>query len=243
MPPSTRGPPWRWAGQSGGELDWEDTQTSLHNKPCLLPHPQKCPVPPLSPAAVTKASPGSSHLSCVLFLDQGHNSCMQTSLRLRHIAALLLPVCGYRLKGLGNRVLLRAPCTEEVFQGATPFYLEILKICPKQVDLMVKLDLMLKLDLTWRLILLWVGGWSGTSQHTLQFKLLCECVHLSHCLQTFWIWVGQLLLWLEYLNKHLEHTMMISFVIIHPCIPYWLVSPCIKSDYSSHFCKILKKHL
>lgn len=79
---------------------------------------------------------------------------MQRSLCLHHVAALLLPVCGYRLKGLGNCVLLSAPCTKEVFQGATPFYLEILKICPKQVDLIVKLVLMLKLDLTWRLVLL-----------------------------------------------------------------------------------------
>ena len=131
LPSSPWGPPWRLAGQSRAELAGEDMQTSLHNKPCLLHRPQECTVPPLSPAAVTKASPDDSHLSCGLLLDQGHDSCMQRGLCLHHIPALLLLVCTYRLKGPGNHTLLSAPCTREVFQGATPFYLEIFKICPK----------------------------------------------------------------------------------------------------------------
>lgn len=64
----------------------------------------------------------------------------ERGLCLHHIAALLLPVCGYRL---GNHTLLSAPCTREVFLLLLlllPFYLELFKICPKQVDVTSKLE-------------------------------------------------------------------------------------------------------
>lgn len=105
---------------------------------------------------------------------------------------------------LGNCTMLSAPCTNCVFQSATPVHLKIFKIwLDKAIG---NLDLMSKLDLAGRWAMISAATWSESSQDSSH-----SMTGLTHCLQSLWTWVRQLLLQLEYFSKHLEHALLISF--------------------------------